>query len=305
MDIEKIGRILTAQLAHTLQKSAANTGVFAATLDAVQRNGGTGAASFAEELESMQKKREFTMSAEEFYKIRYNCACPDGVVVHFPPDDATDEQKLLWCDTVGQMDCEKRAVMLSGIGYALAFGDYWGLTMGQGWADNEGEFENSRMERLGFAGTIELVLRATQHCLKACIDCGNEQRFTDNVKYECDMWQSILNKYMVNATPKEHAQVQEADGIYETTQKQREALEVAGTKLGLIKGDDYDDARLTALLNSFTQTTRHILPDGSTLVTTIRNGRVSSQYREKPSLEDTLLKMLIANPPTVTPSLLR
>jgi len=261
---------------------------------AAQGSAGISGSDFAEVLESAQPTRKFTMSDEEYEKIRYDCSCPDGVEVHFPPDNATDEQKLLWCDTVGQMDCEKRAVMLSKIGYALAFGDYWGLTMGQGWRDDEGAFENSRMESLGFAGTIELTLRAARHAYEASRDCGNEQRFTDMAKDECDMWQSILDKYMVNATPEEHAQVQQADIIYENTQRQRDALEATGTELGLVKGDDYDDARLTALLNSITHTTRRILPDGSILVTTTRNGSVSSQYTEKPRTEDMLLQMLMS-----------
>ena len=34
----------------------------------------------------------------------------------------TDAQKLLWCDLVGPMDCEERALMLTRIGDALAFG---------------------------------------------------------------------------------------------------------------------------------------------------------------------------------------
>lgn len=183
--------------------------------------------------------------------------------------------------------------MLTRIGDALAFGDYWGLTVGQGWREDEGAFENSRMESLGFAGTIELTLRAAKHAYEGSLVCGNEQRFTDIIKDECDMWQRILDKYMVSATPEEQAKVQEAGRIYEATQNQRAALEATESAMGLIKGDDYDDARLTALLNSLTQISRRILPDGSMLVTTTRNGIVSNQYRIKPSAEDELLNMLM------------
>lgn len=98
---------------------------------------------------------------------------------------------------------------------------------------------------------------------------------------------------MVSATPEEQAPVQEVDRIYEATQNQRTVLEATGTAMGLVKDDDYDDARLTALLNSFTHITRRILPDGSMLVTTTRNGIVSNQYRIKQSPEDDLLNMLM------------
>lgn len=72
------------------------------------------------------------------------------------------------------------------------------------------------------------------------------------------------------------APVQEVDRIYEATQNQRTVLEATGTAMGLVKDDDCDDARLTAILNSFTHITRRILPDGSMLVTTTRNGIVSN-----------------------------
>ena len=69
------------------------------------------------------------------------------------------------------------------------------------------------MERLGFAGTIELTLRAAKHAYEGSLACGNEQRFTDIIKYECDMWQRILDKYMVSATPEEQPQYRKWTGF--------------------------------------------------------------------------------------------
>ena len=65
------------------------------------------ASGFAEAMKNAQQVRKFTMSEDEFYKIRYNCSCTDGVDVHFPPDNATDAQKLLWCDLVGPRTVRK------------------------------------------------------------------------------------------------------------------------------------------------------------------------------------------------------
>jgi len=184
MDIEKIGRIFTAQSAHTQQKSAANTGVFAATLDAVQDEA-------ARAVESPAASPEPGGSG----RSRNTCYYGDGLT--FPPPDAPPEFLKAWDEILDGMGWEG-GLFIHDVMTALQYRDYYGPPMSD--IDMQQTVQNN-IRLLGYEGIIRLTKQCQQHLLQDNIAGGNEPLYIDEIRRRITASDEILLRLIDSTNP--------------------------------------------------------------------------------------------------------